>query len=120
MCYPKSCPVYANTPEEALTRYRTMHPEDTRDYYFTGAHNTWVLIREQKEQADENTRLRIGNRIAELRKERGMTQRDVAEMSGVNVSNIARIEGGKYSVGLDVLAKIANVVGATVELVKDK
>lgn len=65
-------------------------------------------------------RLKIGQRIAELRKEAGLSQRDLAERTGFNPSNIARIETGRYSVGLDVLSKIASALGASVELVKNE
>lgn len=64
------------------------------------------------------SRERIGKRIACLRREAGMSQRDLAEKTGYNPSNIARIETGKYSVGLDVLTRIASALGASVELIK--
>ena len=61
-------------------------------------------------------RERIGKRIAELRKAKGLTQAQLAEKTGFAQSNIGRIETGRYSVGLDVLAKIAEVLGAKVEI----
>ena len=64
-------------------------------------------------------RERIGARIAELRKAKGLTQMQLAEKTGFSQSNIGRIETGRYSVGLDVLAKIAEALGATVELVTE-
>jgi transcriptional regulator with XRE-family HTH domain len=64
-------------------------------------------------------RERIGKRIAELRKAKGLTQAQLAEKTGFSQSNIGRIETGKYSVGIDVLAKIAEALGATVELVTE-
>lgn len=67
----------------------------------------------------ESDRERIGARIAELRKAKGLTQAQLAEKTGFSQSNIGRIETGRYSVGLDVLAKIADALGATVELVTE-
>lgn len=61
-------------------------------------------------------RERIGKRIAELRKAKGLTQMQLAEKTGFSQSNIGRIETGRYSVGLDVLAKIAEALGAKVEI----
>lgn len=61
-------------------------------------------------------RERIGKRIAELRKAKGLTQAQLAEKTGFSQSNIGRIETGRYSVGLDVLAKIAEALGAKVEI----
>ena len=42
MAYPKCHPIYASSPEEALGKYRAAHPDDGREYVFTGAYNTWV------------------------------------------------------------------------------
>ena len=64
-------------------------------------------------------RVRIGKRIAELRKAKGVTQAKLAEKTGFSQSNIGRIETGRYSVGLDVLSKIASALGASVKLVKN-
>ena len=61
-------------------------------------------------------RERIGKRIAELRKAKGLTQAQLAEKTGFSQSNIGRIETGRYSVGIDVLAKIAEALGAKVEI----
>jgi transcriptional regulator with XRE-family HTH domain len=65
-----------------------------------------------------NERERIGQRIAQLRTERGLTQTTLAEKAGLNQSNIWRIENGKYSVGIDILAKIAEALEAKVDIVK--
>lgn len=62
-------------------------------------------------------RERIGARIAELRKAKGITQVQLAEKTGYSQSNIWRIENGKYSVGLDILAVIAEALDARVELI---
>jgi len=65
-----------------------------------------------------NERERIGKRIAELRSEKGLSQAKLAELSGVGYSHIARIEKGYYSVGIDVLAKIAGALGVELDFVK--
>lgn len=70
------------------------------------------------EEAKNNSeRLRIGQRIAELRKEQGMTQTQLAERCGLQQAHIARIETGRYSVGLDTLTQIATALGRTVDFV---
>ena len=56
----------------------------------------------------EEERLRIGQRIAELRKGQGLTQNDLASMTGMQRNHISRIESGKYSVGFDTLQLIAD------------
>ena len=65
----------------------------------------------------EEERLRIGQRIAELRKERGLTQTQLAERCGLQQAHIARIEAGRYSVGLDTLAQIADVMGMKIDFI---
>ena len=64
-----------------------------------------------------NDRIRIGQRIAELRKEKGMTQAQLAEQACVLQPNIARIENGRYGITIDVLARIAQALGKRIELV---
>ena len=68
------------------------------------------------EEAKNNSeRLRIGQRIAELRKEQGMTQTQLAERCGLQQAHIARIETGRYSVGLDTLTQIATALGMVID-----
>ena len=62
-------------------------------------------------------RERIGKRIAEIRKETGISQAKLAEMSGLDQGHIARIELGKYNVGIDTLSKIAEVFHKKVDIV---
>lgn len=68
-----------------------------------------------KDMIDE--RLRIGLRIAELRKEKGYSIRRLAELSGITYQNITKIEHGRYSVGFDILQKIADSLGCRVDLI---
>ena len=64
------------------------------------------------------TRERIGQRIAKLRKEQGMTQAELAEQTGIQRAHITRIEAGRYSVGIDLLDKIAVALGMEVDFVE--
>ena len=65
----------------------------------------------------EKERQRIGLRIAELRAEKKLTQRQLAEMTGLQQCHVARIETGRYSVGLDTLAIIAEALGCRIDFV---
>lgn len=65
-------------------------------------------------------RERLGKQIRQIREEEKIEAKKLAELSGVDAANICRIEQGKYSVGFDVLSKIANALGYRVELVKFK
>lgn len=59
----------------------------------------------------EIQRERIGQSIRNIRMQRNFTQAELARQAGITQSNLARIEAGKYSVGLDILNKIANALG---------
>lgn len=65
-----------------------------------------------------NHRQRIGQRIREIRGALGMTQQELAERTGIQRCHIARIEAGRYSVGLDTLAKIARALGKTIDFIE--
>lgn len=58
-----------------------------------------------------NDRIRIGKRIAQLRKEAGLTQAQLSELTGIAPGNIPRIELGRYSTGVDLLSKIGDALG---------
>ena len=65
----------------------------------------------------EEQRQRIGQRIADLRKGQGLTQNDLASMTGMQRNHISRIESGKYSVGFDTLQLIAEQFDMKVDIV---
>ncbi len=51
----------------------------------------------------------IGKNIAQLRKERGLSQRELAEKAGITHSAISSIENAKVSPSVSSLQKIVNV-----------
>lgn len=51
----------------------------------------------------------IGCRLRELRKERGLTQAELARQIGIQQSDLSRMEKGEYRVSLDNLFKILGV-----------
>lgn len=63
-------------------------------------------------------RLRIGSRLKEIRENKKMEAKNVARIAGIDPSNLSKIEAGRYSVGLDILCKIANAIGANVDIVE--
>ena len=65
----------------------------------------------------QGDRVRIGGRIRQIREERNMEARDLAKLAGIDAANLSRIENGKYSVGIDILSKIAAVLGKKIDLV---
>lgn len=63
-------------------------------------------------------RKRIGDRIIELRKKKNLDAKSFASRVGIDASNLSRIEQGHYSVGFDILSKIANALDAKVDIVE--
>ncbi len=51
----------------------------------------------------------IGSRLRELRKERALTQAELARQIGIQQSDLSRMEKGEYRVSLDNLFKILGV-----------
>jgi DNA-binding XRE family transcriptional regulator len=58
----------------------------------------------------------VGQRLAELRRARGLTQVQVAERMGVTKGRVSQIERGRTS-GQDVLARYATALGGTLHQV---
>ena len=68
----------------------------------------------------DNERIRIGKRIKEIRLEKGLDAKSLAIVAGIDAANLCRIEAGKYSVGFDVLTKIARVCGKQIDFLELK
>lgn len=79
----------------------------------------WINLVANRIFDEIEERKRIGRRIAELRKEQNLTQAQLAERCGVAQAHIARIETGRYSVGLDTLTQIAAAMGMSVDFIKN-
>lgn len=61
------------------------------------------------------TRQAIGQRLADIRDARGLTQQQVADLTGIKRPHIARAESGKYNFGIDILAKIASALNCDID-----
>ena len=64
----------------------------------------------KKEFENETTQLESAIALTKVRKESGLSQRDLATVSDVPQSTIARIESGANT-SIDTLTKIANALG---------
>ena len=67
----------------------------------------------------DSERARIGGRIRALREELNLEAKDLASVTGIDPSNLSRIEQGKYCAGIDMICKIANALGTRVDLVRE-
>jgi transcriptional regulator with XRE-family HTH domain len=54
---------------------------------------------------------KFGLRLKTLRKEKGLSQEELAERSGLNRPYISGIEQGKRNVSLEVMEKLAEALG---------
>ena len=63
----------------------------------------------QKTQIGTSEVAAIGCRLRDLRKERGLTQAELARQIGIQQSDLSRMEKGEYRVSLDNLFKILGV-----------
>jgi len=69
------------------------------------------------ETQKQQTRERIGKRIAALRKLSGMSQEDLALRAGLQRTHVSRIEAGKYAVTLETIQAIAEALYMTVDII---
>lgn len=62
--------------------------------------------------------MEIIKQLISLRKERGYSQRELAERSGIDASQLAKIERGYNSPSVATLTKIAEALGADIKVVE--
>ncbi len=58
----------------------------------------------------------IGSQIRQRRKSLKITQGQLAELAGVSLNTLSRIESGKANPTIDVIEKIAEILGLKLEL----
>lgn len=56
------------------------------------------------------------HRLAEMRKRRGLTQRQVAQTMGVTIGRVSQIENGELA-GIDVLDRYVSALGGNLQIV---
>jgi DNA-binding transcriptional regulator YiaG len=90
------------------------------------SHTRWSDIRDRHidaigEQEVETGKDRLlarvrAHRLAEIRKSRRMTQREIAAAMGVTVGRVSQIESGDIS-GIEVLDRYVTAIGGILEIV---
>lgn len=60
-------------------------------------------------------RKRIGYMITDIRKSKGLSLEEVSQKAKVDLSNLSKIERGRYNVGIDILGRIADALGVNIE-----
>ena len=75
---------------------------------------TWLTDESYRRQyPDEDIGPRIGSNVAALRKQRGMSQGELARTAGILGPNLSRLESGKHVPTLDVLLRVAQALNVT-------
>ena len=81
----------------------------------------WQEIRQQiftqSEIAESNLRVAIIAEMVKARNEKGLSQRQLGELSGVKQPAIARLERGEISPHIDTLLKVLAPLGKTLAVV---
>lgn len=75
--------------------------------------NNKDIIQIQVRQTSNN----LVTRLVEVRKSMNMTQQDIADKTGMERANIARIESKKYTPTIDVLVRYAACLGMDIDFV---
>ena len=60
----------------------------------------------------------MGERIRQIRENKGISALDLSLKCGLQPKNIERIEAGRYAADLDVLANIAEGLGMKIDFVE--
>ncbi|GMO65728.1 MAG: helix-turn-helix transcriptional regulator [Treponemataceae bacterium] len=71
------------------------------------------VLQELKKNESE---YKIIEKIIMTRKEKNLTQKDLAVLAGTRQSNISRLESGNYNPSLEFLNKIATAMGKKLEV----
>lgn len=61
----------------------------------------------------------IGERIKELRKSKGVSQKELAQKTGLSIGSIQGYEQGRYNPKLEVIVKIAGALGVDLKVFYD-
>ena len=64
----------------------------------------------------ESPRESVVRQLKEVRKGKGMSQQELAELVGTKKSNISRLESGRYNPSLDFLIKVADGLGKQIQM----
>ncbi len=75
--------------------------------YTIQSENFSAVIEQYKQELSTD----IVDELVRIRKEKKMTQQDIADITGMKRPNIARIEGRKFTPTLDVLVRYAEGLG---------
>ncbi len=70
----------------------------------------------QEELKNNEAEYEVIKDIIQARREKNLTQKELAELVGTKQSNISRLESGNYNPSLELLNKIARAIGKELEV----
>lgn len=107
-------------PQPRPERPRLTREEERLNQLIATSHIVPLSPDQQEEMAiledRVNTPRPIYERIKQLRQERGITQTQLAEMIGIKQPSLARIESGRHTIRLDILERICEALGVSLNL----
>jgi transcriptional regulator with XRE-family HTH domain len=74
-----------------------------------------VQANETTDGSADDVERRVRTRLRQLRTDRGLTLRQVAERAAIDLSTLSRLESGKRRLALDHLPRLAGALGVTVD-----
>ena len=84
---------------------------NSMDYIYTSGEQKIVIEVEQK-----SVRQSVAEQYVRSRKMQGLTQAELAKRAGVPRSNITRFESGNYNPSLEMMVRIAEALGMTLQV----
>lgn len=84
---------------------------NSMDYIYTSGEQKIVIEVEQK-----SVRQSVAEQYVRSRKIQGITQAELAKRAGVPRSNITRFESGNYNPSLEMMVRIAEALGMTLQV----
>ena len=69
--------------------------------------------------SSRNTRKRIGNQLKRAREEKGISVRGLAQKSGIDKTQISRIESGRLNTTIDTVTRLAEELNLKLNLIKE-
>ena len=85
--------------------------KNSMDYIYTSGEQKIVIEVEQK-----SVRQSVAEQYVRSRKMQGLTQAELAKRAGVPRSNITRFESGNYNPSLEMMVRIAEALGMTLQV----
>lgn len=84
---------------------------NSMDYIYTSGEQKIVIEVEQK-----SVRQSVAEQYVRSRKMQGLTQAELAKRAGVPRSNITRFESDNYNPSLEMMVRIAEALGMTLQV----